>query len=200
MRLYIVRHGQTAANRDKFFYNDADDIPLTELGREQAMAVRPILEKFHFDRVYSSDYRRAIQTQQLALPNAENVIRTPLLREISSGELGGKPTSYVYDNLEKFGDWTPMGDKRAYGEFGGESLEMVSQRLRKFLKQLEEDPCDRVAVFAHGAVMACLLRVVVEADDFCRAGVLTKNCAVHIFEYDGTRWRLLAWNYGVEMD
>ena len=48
MRLYLIRHGQTAANRDKFFYNDADNIPLTEKGREQAMQIRPLLEKFKF--------------------------------------------------------------------------------------------------------------------------------------------------------
>ena len=200
MRLYIIRHGQTAANRDKFFYNDADNIPLTEKGREQAMRIRPLLEKFKFDRVYCSDYLRAIQTQQLALPDAENVIITPLVHEISAGELGGKPFSYVYDHLENFDGWTPTGDNRAYGAFGGESMEMVGQRLRKFLKMLEEDPCDRVAVFAHGAVMACLLRVVLQADDFCRGAVLSTNCAIHIFEYDGTRWKLLAWNYGAEMD
>ena len=200
MRLYMIRHGQTAANRDKFFYDDTQDIPLTEVGQEQAKGIRPILEKIEFDRVYSSDYRRAIQTQQLAMPDAQNVIRTPLLREISAGELGGKPFSYVYDNLEKFGGWTPVIDNRAYGEFGGESMEMVGQRLRKFLKELETNPCDRVAAFAHGAVMACLLRVVVEADDFCRGAVLSSNCAIHVFDYDGTRWKLIAWNYGAQLD
>lgn len=200
MRLYIIRHGQTEANKQRFFYNDEDDIPLTELGREQAMRIRPILEKFHFDRVYSSDYQRAIQTQQLALPDAKDVIRTPLLREISAGELSGKPFSMVYDHPENYDGWTPVSDKRAYGVVGGESMEMVGQRLRKFLKQLEEDPCDRVAVFAHGAVMACLLRVVLQADDFCRAGLVSSNCAIHIFEYDGKRWKLLAWNYGVTME
>ena len=200
MRLYLIRHGQTAANRDKFFYNDADNIPLTEKGREQAMQIRPLLEKFKFDRVYCSDYLRAIQTQQLALPDAENVIITPLVHEISAGELSGKPHAFVYDHLENFNGWTPVCDNRAYGEFGGESMEMVGQRLRKFLKMLEEDPCDRVAVFAHGAVMACLLRVVLQADDFCRGAVVSSNCAIHIFEYDGKRWKLLAWNYGAEMD
>lgn len=200
MRLYIIRHGQTSANRDRVFYDDTLDLPLTELGQEQALKVRPILEKISFDRVYSSDYRRAIQTQQIAMPYAENVIRTPLLREISAGWLGGKPSSFIYDNLDKYDGWTPMGDKRAYEAFGGESMEMVGQRLRTFLKQLEEDPCDRVAVFAHGAVMACLLRVVLEADDFCRGAVFSANCAIHVFDFDGTRWKLMAWNYGATLD
>ena len=200
MRLYMIRHGQTAANRDKFFYDDTQNIPLTEVGQEQARAIRPILEKIPFDRVYSSDYLRAIQTQQLALPNAENPIRTPLLREISAGTLGGKPFSYIYDNLEKYNGWTPTGDNTGYKDFGGESMEMVGVRLRQFLRQLEEDPCERVAAFAHGAVMSCLLRVVVQADDFCRGSVLSSNCAIHVFDYDGTWWKLIAWNYGVELD
>ena len=200
MRLYMVRHGQTAANRDGFFYDDTQNIPLTEVGQQQAMNIRPILEKIPFDRVYSSDYLRAIQTQQIALPDAKDPIRTPLLREISAGWLGGKPYSFVYDNIEQYNGWTPTGDNRGYKDFGGESMEMVGVRLRQFLRELEENPCDRVVAFAHGAVMACLLRVVVEADDFCRGSVLSANCAIHVFDYDGTRWKLIAWNYGVPLD
>lgn len=86
MRLFMVRHGQTRANLERFFYGPNDDFPLTPLGQEQAKSIRPILENISFDRVYSSDYLRAIQTQQLALPGVEG-IRLPILREMKSGDL-----------------------------------------------------------------------------------------------------------------
>ena len=198
MRLFMVRHGQTRANLERFFYGPNDDFPLTPLGQEQAKSIRPILENISFDRVYSSDYLRAIQTQQLALPGVEGV-RLPILREIDPGELGGKPYTEAY-NKERFGDWSPSIDERGYSVVGGESMEDVANRLRVFLKQLEEDPCDNVAAFVHNGVLGSMLRLVLQADHFCRKAVSSDNCAVHVFEFDGKMWKLLAWNYGMKLD
>ena len=198
MRLYMVRHGETRANLEKFFYGAEDDLPLTDLGQEQAKSVRSILENVSFDKVFSSDYLRAIQTQRLALPGVEG-IRTPLLREMDAGELGGKPYSAAY-NKERFGDWTPSLDERAYSVVGGDSMEDVANRLRVFLKQLEGDPCNNVVAFVHNGVLGSMLRLVLGADKFTRKAVTSANCAVHVFEFDGKIWRLLAWNYGFSLE
>ena len=87
MKLFLVRHGQTTANQQKI-YAGQTDVMLTEQGRQEAEAIRPILEKFTFDRVYSSDLTRALDTQKLALPGA-TAIQTPLLREFDEGSLVG---------------------------------------------------------------------------------------------------------------
>ena len=198
MRLFMVRHGQTYANKEKYFYGK-EEVDLTELGREQARRVRPILENIRFDKVYSSDYLRAIETQRLALPGVEG-IRTPLLREIDGGRLGGKPYSEIYDHPEIYGDWTPAKDESGYSFVGGESMDDVANRLKIFLKELEEDPCDNVAAFVHNGVMGCMLRLVAGADTFKRNAVPTKNCGVNVFEFDGKMWKLLAWNYGITLE
>ncbi len=197
MRLYMVRHGETRANLERFFYGAQDDFPLTPLGQEQAKSIRPILEKISFDKVYSSDYLRAIQTQRLVLPEIQG-IRTPLLREIDVGDLAGKPYSAAYDP-ERFGDWTPSLDERGYSVVGGESMEDVANRLRVFLKQLEADPCDNVAAFVHNGVLGSMLRLVLGADTFIRKAASSANCAIHVFEFDGNMWKLIAWNYGIHL-
>ena len=89
MILFLVRHGQSVANVTKI-YSGHNDVPLTEEGRAQAVALRPVLSELTFDRVYSSDLSRAIDTQLLALPGVEG-IRTPLLREIDVGRAAGYP-------------------------------------------------------------------------------------------------------------
>ena len=66
MKLFLVRHGQTTANQQKI-YAGQTDVLLTEQGRQEAESIRPILEKFTFDRVYSSDLTRARRTAE-ALP------------------------------------------------------------------------------------------------------------------------------------
>ena len=196
MRLFMIRHGETRANVGRFFYGPNDDFPLTPLGEEQARSIRPLLENISFDKVYSSDFLRAIQTQRLAIPGVEG-IREPLLREIEQGALGGKPYADAYD-VERFGK--PLTDERGYSVVGGESMEDVANRLRIFLKRLEEDPCDNVAAVVHNGVLSCMLRLVLGADTFARKAVTSGNCAIHVYEFDGTMWKLLSWNYGLKLD
>ena len=175
MKLFLIRHGQTQANVDKV-YAGQQDVPLTEEGRRQAKAIAPIIGDIPFDRVYSSDLSRAIDTQKIALPNAEG-IRTPLLREIAVGSAAGYPFGQLPG---KEPGWMPSKCATAYREFGGEDQNMLCDRIRKFLKELEEDPCDNVAAFVHNGIMGVLR---------------TNNCGINVFDFDGTKWRLLAWNY-----
>ena len=50
MLLFVIRHGETEGNVKKLYYSQKD-LPLTDKGRQQALALRPFLEKFTFDRV-----------------------------------------------------------------------------------------------------------------------------------------------------
>lgn len=187
MKLFLIRHGQTTANLEQF-YAGQSDVPLTDRGRREAENIRPILEKFSFDRVYSSDLSRAIGTQKLALPGytAET---TPLLREFDMGTLVGQPFGTALQKMD------PAARRaRDYTVFGGESGEMVCARLRKFLDSLVADPCDCAAAFVHNGIMGCMLQLVLQAQVDIRA-VRTPNCAIHVFDHDGNKWRLLAWNY-----
>ena len=198
MRLFMIRHGETKANVEEYFYAEGEDLPLTHKGREQAESIRPVLEKFTFDRVYSSDYLRAIQTQQIVMPEAE-CIRLPVLREMDPGDLGGESYKVLYDET-RFEDITAFGDERSYSVVNGESMEDVANRLRVFLKELEENPCDRVAAFVHNGVLVSMLRLVLGADKFKRRAASSANCAVHVFDFDGKMWKLRAWNYGAPLD
>ena len=189
MKLFMIRHGQTTGNVAGLIYGQVD-YPLTQKGRDQAAAIRPILEKFKFDRVYSSDLSRAIETQQIALPGVEG-IRTPLLREFDVGNL----TNVTYKEAEK--KYAPqLEDARTngYDWFGGESYDQILDRMRKFLDILEADPCENVVAFTHNGMLGFMLQLVLGVQ-FCRTAVLSANCAVQVFEFDGKKWKLRAWNY-----
>ena len=187
MKLFLVRHGQTTANQQKI-YAGQTDVMLTEQGRQEAEAIRPILEKFTFDRVYSSDLTRALDTQRLALPGA-TAIQTPLLREFDEGSLVGMSFAEIQslfdDDYRRRRDYTP---------YGGESADIVCARLRQFLSILEADPCDTAIAFAHNGIMNMMLRVTL-GEELDYTGAHSKNCAIHVFEYTNGKWRLLAWNY-----
>lgn len=177
MKLFLIRHGETTANVAKI-YSGQENAPLTEQGRKQAEELRHTLAKFRFDRVYSSDLDRAVDTQHLAIPDVDG-IQLKVLREYSVGTLANQPFQNVAD----------------YSPYGGESREMVCQRCRDFLSLLESDPCDYVAAFAHGGYLKCMLQVVM-GTDYQRSLVGCSNCCIAVFEYTGSTWKLLSWNYG----
>lgn len=181
MKLFLIRHGQTVTNLEKRWTGQLD-VALTEQGRREAEQIRPILAQIPFDRVYSSDLSRAVITQQLALPGY-TAEQTKLLREFDVGSLAGSAFSDI-----------PAEQRKPYNYYGGESTADVCNRIRHFLKELEGKPWENVAAFAHNGVLSCMLRVVLNAD-FSGAVVGSRNCAIHVFEYDGKMWRLLAWNY-----
>jgi broad specificity phosphatase PhoE len=156
-RLILVRHGESTANRDRCF-TITDDVPLTELGRQQARETALLIAKrFEPARVISSTFARARQTAEIIA--AELGLETEVvadLHERNFGSLKGQPyeafTELVlrdpsYDAAK---DWLWRPD-------GGESQEDVRSRVVAVIEQvraryLEQD----IVVVSHGAVMRCV--------------------------------------------
>lgn len=192
MKLFVIRHGQSQANLGKR-YTGQFDTPLTEHGIEQAKAVQPILAPFRFDKVYSSDLSRAADTCANALPGVE-FERTALLREYDVGTLVGK-------TWDEVGDFQPADPAKRpdYTAFGGENVEIVCNRVRDFLRILENSDYEYVAAFSHFGFMKCMLRVVL-GTAYDHKAVKAENCAVFVFEYDGAKWSIAALNYMKPID
>lgn len=191
MKLFLIRHGQSEANLHTYFTGQMD-VPLTELGKEQAKAIQPILAPYHFDKVYTSDLQRAMVTCENALPGA---VYEPLklLREYDVGKLAGIPLGSIPRK-----ETADPADKPDYTDYEGENARMVCARAKAFLQMLEKESCEYVAAFSHFGFINCVLRTVLEAS-FESKHIFTTNCAVHVVEYDGTKWRLLALNYGMQV-
>ena len=100
--VYLVRHGETAWNRERRFQGH-QDVPLSPAGLFQAERLAQRLKSETFDAVYSSDLKRAVQTaeivaRELALP----VVTLKGLRERSMGEWEGLTQEEV---AARFPDW-----------------------------------------------------------------------------------------------
>lgn len=183
MTLFMIRHGQTTANLEGI-YSGQSDVPLTDLGKQQAQAIAPILEKYSFDRVYSSDLSRAINTAKLAISGCEP-IALPLLRELDIGSGTGKSIAAIraqYGFLNS--DFT---------RFGGENMEMVDLRAAEFLALLEKDPCQQAAAFSHNGFMKAVVRQVL-GEHTDTTTLPNENCNIAVFKFDGKKWTLPVWN------
>lgn len=183
MILFVIRHGQTSANVDKLFYGQLE-YPLTVQGQQQAKALQPLLAKYRFDRIYSSDLGRAVETAKLAIPHCEPV-QTPLLREYDIGTIAPiKQTDFYAHYSHLLGNYAPVG---------GEDTKDVIARLRTFLNQLETDPLPYVAAFSHNGTMKCLLRMIL-GEGANTSALHSGNCNVAVFQFANKKWQLLAWN------
>lgn len=187
MKVFLVRHGQTTANAERI-YSGQSDVALTELGRQQAREIVPVLAQYKFDRVYSSDLKRAADTQKLALPGYQAVY-TPLLREVNVGQMEGKSFDYVLEGASE-----AFWNNRDYSLVGGESDQQFLDRVRQFMQLLEKEPCEYVAAFAHNGVLNCFLQNVLGAT-IIKGSVVNNNCAINVFEYTQGKWKLISLNY-----
>ena len=183
MILFLIRHGQTVANLEGY-YSGQSDVKLTDLGRQQAEAIRPIFSKYSFDRVYSSDLSRAVDTAKLAIPGCEP-IQLPLLRELSIGDLTGESIGAVRD---RYGNLNSD-----FSDFNGENMEMINKRAREFLSILEQDPAEYVAAFTHNGFMKGVLRQML-GSHAATAAVINGNCNIVVLKYANHRWTLAVWN------
>ena len=66
MKLYIIRHGETAWNK-KLLLQGQTDIPLNENGRELAQVTARALQMVPFDLCITSPLLRAKETAQIIL-------------------------------------------------------------------------------------------------------------------------------------
>lgn len=185
MRMYMIRHGQSVANAQKL-HAGWSQTPLSPKGEANARALAEILKGYAFDRVYSSDTLRAMQTQELALPEAKAVL-CDALREINVGELAGKRADAC---LQEYGE-RYLADKAIHDfrPYGGECLEMQAARVKGFMDWVAAENASTIAVFCHEGTIRCALR---HAGDQVVHKNPLKNCGVYILEYANSQWQFIA--------
>lgn len=197
MKLFLIRHGESECNLNHRCSGQCNP-KLTKLGRQQAESIRHILEKIDFDAVYSSDLTRALETCNIALPNAKPIL-TKKIREFAIGKLENQPNQIIQDENGNFlEDFIKCHNTFDYSPYGGENFDDVIKRFNEFLKELETKPYKNVAAFCHAGVITAITCHVLSAI-INRDAIHCPNCAIVILEFDGTKWNLLVWNYGAEL-
>ena len=185
MNLYLVRHGQSVPNFEKR-HSGWTMLPLTDKGFDDARRAGEIIKNVPFDRVYSSDLTRAVQTARTALPGREP-IQLPLIRERSVGSLMER---FFDDCAAEHGDaYRQARASLDFTPFGGDNADMVRARAAEFLRMLENDPAENIVAFSHGGfIMHCIeLALGVEISV---KNIVINNGAVIQLTHDGDHWRL----------
>jgi len=192
--LVLVRHGETAWNREGRFQGHTD-IALSEIGRAQARALRVRLEAAHaylFDdaqtAILTSDLRRALETAEIAFsaPGRTLSVR-PELREFCYGVFEGLTRREIDERYPGVMAAWLTGD-RGFAVDGGESRDQVHARVHAAVRGfLDQTPQRHVVIVAHGGVMRQLLSACFDEGGEPR-GLGYGNTATHVIHVDPRAW------------
>ena len=184
MLVYVIRHGQSESNLTRRWTGWLD-VPLTEQGRRDAQAAREYLKNIRFDKVWSSDLSRAMETARIALPDMA-FKTTPLLREYNVGSLAAQPLSILTQEEMK------NAVDNGYALFGGESKEDMYQRIRTMMQTLQQQNTQTVALFAHAGFLRGMADTVLGLR-LPHRNLRCNNCTIAIFDYTDGIWQLHSW-------
>lgn len=160
MKLFLLRHGQTAYNRDGLGLGRAD-APLTDFGLRQSEAAAARLAVEPLTRVYTSPLGRAATLAELvAAPHGLTPVVREELIEMDVGDAEGLTYRAMREIQAQFMErWNGDGFEHVPMP-GGESLVAVANRTAPFVAELRELDQPAVAVVSHNfvtKVMVCQL-------------------------------------------
>lgn len=193
--LYFVRHGQTPANVNHQFAG-ASDVPLDELGRQQAGQVAARFKHIEIDQIVSSPLQRAHYTaQQIGGITGHTPLLMDNLREMNFGDA---EMMTINEIMKTFPDMlAQMGDPRdtTLRWPNGETRFGFHDRVLGAVNHILDEYADkRVAVVCHGGVIASVLSHLEDGprNDFVRYSIA--NCSITHMSVTPTETVIHAWN------
>lgn len=154
MRLLLVRHAESEANREHIIACAIPGPNLSEIGQEQAEALAERLQNEDIAAIYHS---RMIRTKQTAAPLADQLglrmVELEGLHETNLGDVAERSDKEAYDLMDAIAtDWNMRG-KLELARPGGESGAQVLARMTADLDRIRDTHGDSdrtVVAVAHG--------------------------------------------------
>ncbi|RWZ64773.1 histidine phosphatase family protein [Labedella populi] len=150
--MVLVRHGETEWSRSGQ-HTGSTDLPLTEVGEQQAVLLGTVLDAGDFGLALSSPLVRARRTAELAgFPEA---VVEPDLIEWDYGAYEGRTTADISAELGR--QWDLWHEGVPSGTTPGESAADVRERANRVLDRARAAfPHGDVILFAHGHMLRAI--------------------------------------------
>ncbi len=154
-RLILLRHGDIGEPYHGR-YIGSTDLPLTEMGRQQAEDLAELIRRENPGRCFCSPLRRCRETADvLSRAAGLNFETDPDLREIDFGQWEGMSFDEI---LAAFPEHVRRWNTFDLFTFpGGETVESFLARMRRAARRMAEDPADTVLACTHGGVIRNLI-------------------------------------------
>lgn len=192
--IYLVRHGQTAWNKEEIF-RGRTDIPLDETGLKQAELVGEYFKGMEVHGIYSSTLSRAWETAQ-KIAQFQNVKVQPLagIIDMSFGNWEGRPHQEIREN-----------DSKAYRQWvetphlvrlpGGEGLDDVRVRAMAAMEEvIRNHPKETLVLVTHRVICKVLICAILGLDNSHFWQISQDTTAINLIQYRKEKYILLLMN------
>jgi probable phosphoglycerate mutase len=182
--LWLIRHGETEWTLSGA-HTGRTNLPLTENGKRQALAVRDELAGRAFALVLVSPLDRARETCRLA-GYADHAIVDPNLAEWWYGSYEGRTSAQI--QVERPG-WTIWDD----GPLGGETIDEVAARADSVIARALAGDGD-VALFDHGHLLRILTARWLEMPPIAARRFALETGSISVLSYERDTRVIERWN------
>lgn len=191
--ILLIRHGETAWNREEIFRGRAD-VALNETGLKQAQLLAEYLKDEKIAEIYSSPLKRALQTaEKIASYQNLEVNISNELNDFDFGLWQGLPLDQVKKEFpDIFDKW------RNYPHLvkipGAENLEEVRRRALSLVNKVINRNQGIIAMVSHRVINKVLICALLGLDNSHFWNISVETCGITTFNYENNHFVLVRHN------
>lgn len=178
----LVRHGQTDWNAQRRIQGSTD-VPLNDVGRQQAVAAASALSGYGPAAVVASPLSRATETAQIISDRLRlgRILVVPELIERSYGEIEGLTRE---ERMQRFPDGLSVPHLET-------RQSVVDRALPALLGLVEQWEGERIIVVTHGGVIGSVIRSITSGEFPLPGDLIANGSQNHIsFAVERGTWKL----------
>jgi len=161
VKLILVRHGESVANKRGIYQGQTYDTGLTLRGKKQLQLLAEVLKSLKVDKIFTSSLLRTRQTAKILADQLDApILVDERIIEISHGKWEGKHKTWVEENypaLIKLWRNKPTKAQMPVGE----NLAGVYLRTKNFLDEIKNKLDDHtVVVVGHDLIIRIIISIV----------------------------------------
>lgn len=186
-KIILVRHGETNLNKDNIYFGILDP-PLNEKGIIQANKTASIIKKFNYDKIYSSNFKRAYETAKILNYKNFKIEISNEIQEINFGIFEG----FSYQEIsKKYPSQLELASKnwKNYNFETGESPYELQKRSVKFIESLNKN-MDNL-IITHWGVICSILSYYFSGNLDAYWKFKINNCGITVIEFEENNFPIL---------
>jgi len=197
LKIYLIRHGETNFNKSDKDWGQNKEEELNDRGIRQTNKLTERLKAIKFDKLISSDLKRALQTSEI-LSKAINleIIQDNRLQEYDPGEVDPSSDKWI----EKYKRMLESGiSKYDIRPFGGENIWDLIKRVKSFIDDLEKEN-GVIAIVTHSGVNVAFINLSQGKEKNEFINIKQDNTCINILEFYEEKWKILSINDSNHID
>lgn len=191
LKIYLIRHGETDFNKQNKEWGQPNETALNDWGIEQSEKLAQRLKEIKFEKLFSSDLKRAIQTAEIVSKAIEiPIIKDERLREYDPGEVDPSSEKWIEEYKRLLNSRMSKYEIRP---FGGENIWDLIKRVKSFLGNLKKEK-GTIAIISHSGVNSALINLSQGKEKENFIGIKQDNTCINILGYTNGKWNLVKIN------